>query len=363
MPDAMKNLRDLEDILTARLERGGEGVVDRIADLFIAGLGPLAEEQIALFDQILGLLTDAIEVRARARLAERLADLESAPPRLIRRLSRDEIGVARPVLARSPRLSDEDLVAAARVGGRDHMLAISERVELSELVTDVLVSEGDREVVNAVAGNPGAHFSENGYDTLIERSRSDALLLATVGRRKDIPRRHMVALFELAKAAARERLSDVVVDGGVKSVAKAVEASARDIVAESKARSDAFLLAAQIVTAQMENDSLCEEILAAYARQGRLNETIVALSYLARVPTVIAERALTSSDGDSLLVLSRVAKLDWVSVRDLLKARPGIRRSPYEVQSLQEAYVRLTQDTAERVLRFMLIRESTASRR
>ena len=114
---------------------------------------------------------------------------------------------------------------------------------------------------------------------------------------------------------------------------------------------------------QMEENTLGEETLAAYARQGRLNETIVALSYLARVPTVIAERALTSSDGDSLLVISRVAKLDWVSVRDLLKARPGIRPSPYEVQSLQEAYTRLTPDTAERVLRFMLIRESTAGRR
>jgi uncharacterized protein (DUF2336 family) len=37
----------------------------------------------------------------------------------MRRLAKDEIAVARPVLARSPRLSDDDLIAAARVGGRD----------------------------------------------------------------------------------------------------------------------------------------------------------------------------------------------------------------------------------------------------
>ncbi len=240
MPDTNNALPQLQAALAAGRDAGKEEAVDRIATLFVAGASRFSEAHVALFDQVIGLLTDAIELRARARLAERLADVANAPPELMRRLSRDEIAVARPVLARSPRLADEDLIAAARQGGRDHMLAISERRSLSEPVTDLLVEEGDRVVVNAVASNPGARFSDKGYEALVAQARSDALLQAAVGRRTDIPPRHMAALFELAKAAARQRLSGLAGDRGGRMVARAVAASAKDVAAETRARSDSY---------------------------------------------------------------------------------------------------------------------------
>ncbi len=358
MPEANNALQKLEAALSAGPQGGKEDAVDRIAALFVAGAPRFSEAHVALFDQVIGLLTDAIELRARAHLAERLADIPNAPPELMRRLSRDEIMVARPVLARSPRLADEDLIEAARQGGRDHMLAISERRALSEPVTDMLVEQGDRVVVNAVASNPGARFSDKGYDTLVAQARSDALLQAAVGRRNDIPPRHMAALFELAKAAARQRLSGLAGDRGGRVIARAVAASARDVAAETKARSDSYRLAVELVTGLMQANALGEETLVGYVRAGRTDEVIVALAFLAKVPIELAEQAFLATDTGGLLVVARAADFSWTTLRDLYRMRPVQRPSLHEFMRLEESYGRLTRPTAERVLRFMHARDS-----
>jgi uncharacterized protein (DUF2336 family) len=136
---------------------------------------------------VIARLAAAIETRARAELAERLADAPNAPRGVLRSLAHDEIVVARPILSRSERLTDDDLLSVAVAKGRDHMLAISERRYLAEPVADFLVSRGDRVVVHAVAGNPGARFTEGGIAKLIDKARADEALQTLLRQRTDIP--------------------------------------------------------------------------------------------------------------------------------------------------------------------------------
>jgi uncharacterized protein (DUF2336 family) len=82
----------------------------------------------------------------------------------VRRLARDEsIDVAGPILRRSNSLTDEDLLAIASNDSQDRLLAISKRSSLSEKVSDVLVTHGNRDVVLSVTQNEGARFSDVGY--------------------------------------------------------------------------------------------------------------------------------------------------------------------------------------------------------
>lgn len=362
MPQEAHILPDLERAFADGDSRQRERMLERIADLFLAGAPRFSEAHVALFDQVIGLLAAAIETRARARLSEKLADVENPPPAVIRKLARDEIVVARPVLARSPALADRDLVEAARRGGRGHMLAISERRELSEPVTDVLVQEGDRVVVNAVASNPGARFSDKGYDALVARSQADELLQAALGRRQDIPQRHMTVLFELAKKAARERLQ-IAPGPSRRAVARAVGESARDIEAETRARSEAYRQAVQEVSALVQENGLSEQVLVGYARAGKADHAVVALSYLGRVPLPMAERAVRSADNDALLIVGRSVDLDWASLRELYRMRKEHRPTAHQLDQLSESYARLTQQTAQRVLRFLHARDSLAAAR
>src|SRR6185312_11366521 len=121
----------------------------RISDLFAVGSRTYSGDQIAVFDDVLQELATDIEVEARAELARRLAGIDSAPPQIVRSLAFDDaIEVAGPVLAKSEQLSDDDLVENAGTKSQAHLFAISQRLKLSEAVTDVLVERGDRRVVN-----------------------------------------------------------------------------------------------------------------------------------------------------------------------------------------------------------------------
>ena len=124
--------------------------IKRVTDLFLLSAGSYNSEQIELFGDVLERLVKTIELRAiadvsaRIALAEmstQLAPVAQAPPAVIRHLARhDEIAIAGPVLTESARLSSEDLVEIAETKGEQHLLAISGRWWLKEIVTDVILA-------------------------------------------------------------------------------------------------------------------------------------------------------------------------------------------------------------------------------
>jgi len=133
-------------------------------------------------------------------LAHRLAPIPNAPSNITRILANDdEIRVAYPILAQSERLDDEALVQTARTKSQEHLLAISRRKSLGEIVTDVLVERGNQQVVLSTAKNSGARFSDSGLALLVRRSNGDDVLASYVGVRPDLP--HDLFLTLLATAS------------------------------------------------------------------------------------------------------------------------------------------------------------------
>ena len=141
-------------------------------DLLIAGR--YTEDQIWSFGEVIGRLADEIEVAARAKLAKRLAYTDNAPINVVKKLAFDDsIDVAGPVLRHSERIDSKTLVANARTKSQAHLLAISKRSSVPAVVTDELVTRGNREVVHSVAANNGARFSDFGFLHMIRRSEGD----------------------------------------------------------------------------------------------------------------------------------------------------------------------------------------------
>src|SRR5258708_32227908 len=200
-------IEEIETALASGDAKQRQVTLKRIADYFVAGSRSYSVEQIELFDDVFLKLAADIEVKALAKLSHRLAPLPDAPPRMVRSLAfNDAIDVAAPVLALSRQLSVSDLVANAETKSQAHLLAIAQRADLDEAVTDVLVDRGDRRVVRSVAGNDGARFSDTGFDKLVKRARGDDTLARNLGTRRDIPRHHFLKLVASASAAVRERL-------------------------------------------------------------------------------------------------------------------------------------------------------------
>ena len=72
-------------------------------------------------------LVDAVDVGTRATVARKLAGYAGAPLAILRRLARDVIEVAEPVLAQSRALNDVELAAIIRDFGLSHAAAIARR--------------------------------------------------------------------------------------------------------------------------------------------------------------------------------------------------------------------------------------------
>src|SRR5262249_14232246 len=178
---------ELDEIVRNGDPRRRAEAARRIAELFFQDAAHLRPDHVDLFDEILIDLVPHAELVARAELAERMSLIANAPRVLVGRLAREnEIMVAGPILRRSPVLDEEPRLAIARVKGQGHLLAMSERPELSADLTDVIVERGDRDVIRRAAGNAGARFSESGYAELIKRSNQDGVLTLTVGQREDL---------------------------------------------------------------------------------------------------------------------------------------------------------------------------------
>ena len=332
----------------------------RVTDLFLRDPEALSEQQVDVFDLVIARLAIAIETRARADLAERLAGVPNAPRGVIRSLAHDQIVVARPVLTRSERLSDEDLIAVALAKGRDHMLAISERPRLSEPVTDVLVSRGDRVVAHAVAGNPGARLSRMSSAALINRACADEALQALLSQRDDLPDAHIRQLVAVARETARRRLAQSLPGGVRSSVDAAVEQSAQTVeAAVASARDYSQALAA--VQALAEERRLDESDLIDFASNGQLEETICALAYLIGLSVTAAERLFDGPETDLLLVVGKSQGWSWRLVRALLRLRSPTP-SAHTLRRAQETYDGLSPSTSQRVVHFLKAREAAERR-
>jgi len=99
---AQQDLLEQLDGFARRDIRKRADALRRVADLFVSGAGRFSEEQIALFDEVMGRLLVEIDQSARAAFGRRLAQIAAAPPRVMRGLALDDaIDVAAPVLSQS----------------------------------------------------------------------------------------------------------------------------------------------------------------------------------------------------------------------------------------------------------------------
>jgi uncharacterized protein (DUF2336 family) len=158
-----------------------------VASLYrIQGTGLNARER-ELMREILRRLTRDVEMAIRIALAQRLADDTNAPHDLILMLVDDTIEVARPLILKSPLLTEADalrLIAEASIAHRE---AIADRPHISEPVTDALVHSGTETVLVSLVRNATAKISTASYRTLVEKSRAIAALQEPLAHRADLP--------------------------------------------------------------------------------------------------------------------------------------------------------------------------------
>jgi uncharacterized protein (DUF2336 family) len=353
-------LRDLEATMTRGSTDDRTQILARLTDLFLSTAAGMEEDQVSIFDVVIGRLSRAIEVRARIELSERLAPIPNAPSGVVRQLALDEIAVARPVLIASKRLTDQDLVAVSAAKGRDHMLAITERPDLGEPVTDFLILRGGRVVTHAVAANQTARFSRHGMGVLVMRAVQDDALQATLGSRSDIPAELLDQLLVAAKNSARRRLTATLEPSLAGAVDMAVERGAQAIVAEAQMHDGYAKINAALIEINRLHEAgrLDEAKLVEFAAAGALEHAMCTVAALAQLGLPATEQIILGTDRDAVLLVGRALGWSWETTRALIGLRKDLGKSEVAIERARQSFRTLNTTTAQRVLGFLRMRDA-----
>ncbi len=344
---------ELENVVQSGSPERRAEMLKRMTSLFLEGAPRFKEDHVRVFDDVFGHLIEEIELRARAELSRRLAPITNAPPGLLRTLAHDDdIAVAGPVLAESPRLAGEDLLDVARSKGQSHLFAISSRHSLNEPLTDVLVERGNSEVVRKVASNPGASLSDSGYSNLVRRAEKDGVLAETVAQRPDIPDHLFRELLTRATEIVQRRLLAVARPETQAEIRRVLAKVSGEVSARTAPARD-YGEALDKVRSLREAGELGEAELCKFASGNEYEETVAAMAELSGVSVDVVDRLMASERPDPILILCKATGFSWSTARAAILARFGNRAK--SAPSLELAYSnfdKLSASTAQRVVRF-----------
>jgi uncharacterized protein (DUF2336 family) len=320
----------------------------RITDLFLAESMRLSEDQISIFDDVIGHLMKRVENRSLYELSERLAPINNAPNNVIQTLARnDEIAIAGPVLTFSVRLSSSDLIEIAKSKPQGHLRAIASRTDLGPSVTDALLDRGNHDVRQRLVANLTARFSDEGMCQLIEWAAADASLSGKLGLRSDIPLHLLRSLLENA--------SDHVLQDIVATAPSAQRAEVMNLL-ESMGRTppddDMSDEAARSHVMKMLNEGELDEVaLLQFARAQQFAHLTTGLAAMCSIDYAHLQHICHGLKIEELLIPCRAAGISWNTFRAIAAATPsGAALGEDRVAKLKKDYARLAPSTAQRIL-------------
>ena len=356
----MSFLQELDDIVSRGSPESRQRALWYATDLLIAGR--YTDDEIWMFGEVIGRLEQEIEAAARVQLAKRLARVDNAPINIINKLAFDDlIAVAGPVLRHSQRLDAHALVANARSKSQLHLLAISQRKSISDDVTDVLVTRGNREVVRSVATNDGARFSDFGILHMIKRSEGDSILVEQLGRRKDIPRHLFQQLIAKASDNTKKRL-----ERERPEVASQIQTLVTDVTGRLQSKfgpaSQNYFAAKRLVAKEKQYGNLNENKISEYAQSHKFEEATVGLSLLCSLPVDVIERTLIDKNREMLLILTRALGFSWETTMSLLfLAAPDHRITSKDLDDLKSEFAVINAEASQSVLKLYQSRKQAAA--
>jgi uncharacterized protein (DUF2336 family) len=350
---------ELETQLRTGTNAGRANILRRVTDLFLVNAKYIGEEQVEVFDSVMMRLIEKIEDKILAELSECLASIDNSPINVVGQLARHErIEVAGPVLEKSSRLTDIDLVEIAYTKSQGHLAAIAGRAQITPAVAEVLVRRGDTEVTFKLAANPGAAFSSESFSALVQRALDNKNLAEAISERTDVPpelyeylvlratekvKKHLVAT---CKPELRPRVETLL-----SKVSSNIIRQAAVFPRPHSGWSTSTMIKRDLATMRSQLDK--------FIANDAIAEITNTLAQLAAIPAETVKNVVRQSAEDGLLIICRASGLGWPTVRALLHSKawpqhPGDK----DLKSLSDRYFRLSSESAQRVLLFMKARKA-----
>jgi len=346
-------LESLDDIVREVSPERRAVAVRKLGALFAQGAQHFNPQHVALFDGVIKGLLPQTDSEVRADLASRFALLVNAPPSVVRELVHDDaIRVSGPLLMASPLIDEPTLIEIARMKGQPHLLAISQRIAISENITDVILRRGEREVVRSVARNTTAAFSTHGYSSLVQRAADDGMLAVAVGQREDLPGPLLQQLLSESVDLVRRKIFQAASPARKTKLARSMVEMVTD--GDAPGAKHDYVEAQKAVVELHAAGGLTQEALAKFARDRKYEETVAALAAISGLTIDAVAQIVSGGKRDSILILGRALGLEWPTVRAMLALRLALGRNPSatDVEEARISFERLALPTAQRMMKF-----------
>jgi uncharacterized protein (DUF2336 family) len=220
---------DLLDLARSRAPGDRERLLLGLTSLCRASPDAAASQGTLLSDVFVALVQQA-ERDIRRELARELASADWAPVALVNMLALDEIDIARPLIASSPLLGEEQLLEVLITATLEHQIEIARRPSISGRIADVIIEDDEPAVMTALASNPTAEISEAGLARLVEKSRRVAALRAPLVRHPRLSTDLAGELYGWVGAALRQAIGErFSVDAD--RIGAAIDAATREALA------------------------------------------------------------------------------------------------------------------------------------
>jgi uncharacterized protein (DUF2336 family) len=353
-------LHDLIDLAREPSSARRRELLRQVTDLFFTAGDPGQGSQMALFDDVLTQLTGEMEEAVRAELAERFADAPRPPERLFGRMLDDEIAVAGPILARSPALSEADLLDLARTRGQDHLRAISSRLSVPMAVSEAIVERGDDDTLNVLLRNDRAELSRAAHEAVVDRAAANPRLHDAVVGRRALPIDLLNEMYFVVEARLRDQILERNAEMDPAALDAALEAGRKRVAARDGALPPDYAAAEAAIRAMKRQGGISPTVLAGFLRNGEISKFLVALSELADVDFHTARRILERRELDALAIVCKAANFDRAlfltfAVLVLGRDADAIGRA----REYGQLYADLPHDAACRTIRFWRMRRQT----
>ncbi len=181
-------LEQLTQLATEKSSVKRAELMTAIADMFVKRAAKKSSSELELFSDIFVKLLDQMDHNHKKEISEKFALLPDTPISFAFALIYDDAEVAAPMLEFSTVLVENELIEVTHNTTTGHRVAIAKRYNVSENITDALISYGESSVLQAVTSNLSANISTNGFVYIKRYSDQDEQLKKQFYDRPDLPK-------------------------------------------------------------------------------------------------------------------------------------------------------------------------------
>ncbi len=350
---------DRERLLLAVVDLCGAGDAAQLAS---------APVQAQLNSILMNLVVEA-EWDIRRRFSEKLSSATWAPSALINVLAFDDIEIARPIIATSPVLKDQDLVRLVLEATIEHQIEVARRPMIGKPVVAAILQQNEPAVLTALAGNDTAAVDLEDLSLMVRASERIAAMRSLLARHPSLTdglarelyvwvgqalRQSLIGRFHL-DAEALDAALGLSVQEALGGVPVDAEGRAPDARTGEREEMEQRLVAKLSMSGQLSPGYLLRAL-----KDRNLSLFIAGLAMLGRFEPAQVERAVNSDEPELLALACASVGIDrsvfptlLALVRDLNAGKPG--GGPEGARRAHGAFGPFDPDVAGAAFRYALI--------